>query len=69
MFMLYTAMHDYLKGEEVLVQALDTVIGYIFARVPNQPDFPVFLFFSIFRYHGICNDLYKGSKVSGIPPL
>jgi hypothetical protein len=32
MVMLYTAMHDYLKGEEVLVQALDTVIGYIFTR-------------------------------------
>jgi hypothetical protein len=32
MVMLYTAMHDYLKGEETLVQALDTVIGYIFAR-------------------------------------
>jgi hypothetical protein len=34
MVMLYAAMHDYLKGEEVLVQALDTVIGYIFARAP-----------------------------------
>jgi hypothetical protein len=30
MFMLYKAMHDYLKGEEALIQALDTVIGYIF---------------------------------------
>jgi hypothetical protein len=34
MVMLYTAMHDYLKGEETLIQALDTVIGYIFARAP-----------------------------------
>jgi hypothetical protein len=34
MVMLYSAMHDYLKGEETLVQALDTVIGYIFARAP-----------------------------------
>jgi hypothetical protein len=32
MFMLYRAMHDYLKGEEALVAALDTVIGYMFAR-------------------------------------
>jgi hypothetical protein len=31
-FMLYTAMHDYLKEEETLILALDTVIGYIFAR-------------------------------------
>ncbi len=35
MVMLYTAMHDYLKGEETLLQALDTVIGYIFARAPQ----------------------------------
>ena len=34
MVMLYTAMHDYLKGEEALVRALDTVVGYIFARAP-----------------------------------
>ena len=34
MVMLYTAMHDYLKGEEALVQALDKVVGYIFARAP-----------------------------------
>jgi hypothetical protein len=34
MFMLYRAMHDYLKGEETLVQALDTVVGYIFAPTP-----------------------------------
>jgi hypothetical protein len=32
LFMLYQAMHDYLKGEEALVQALDNVITYIFAR-------------------------------------
>ncbi|MCK9591248.1 MAG: hypothetical protein M0Q91_04465 [Methanoregula sp.] len=31
-FMLYRAMHDYLKGEEELVEALGKVIGYIFAR-------------------------------------
>jgi hypothetical protein len=30
MFMLYRAMHDYLKGEEALVEALEKVIGYIF---------------------------------------
>ena len=32
MFMLYRAMHDYLKGEEALIEALEKVIGYIFAR-------------------------------------
>jgi hypothetical protein len=32
MVMLYAAMHDYLKGEEALIEALDKVIGYIFAR-------------------------------------
>ena len=31
-FMLYRALHDYLKGEEELVEALEKVIGYIFAR-------------------------------------
>ena len=30
MFMLYRAMHDYLKGEEALVEALEKVIGYTF---------------------------------------
>lgn len=34
MVMLYTAIHDYLKEEEALIMALDTVIGYIFARSP-----------------------------------
>jgi hypothetical protein len=34
LFMLYQAMHDYLKGEEALVQALDKVVAYIFARAP-----------------------------------
>lgn len=29
-YMLYGAMHDYLKGEEALVSALDTVVRYIF---------------------------------------
>jgi hypothetical protein len=33
-FMLYKAMHDYMKGEEAVVKALDIVIGYIFARAP-----------------------------------
>ena len=34
MFMLYRAIHDYLKGEEALIEALEKVIGYIFARTP-----------------------------------
>ncbi len=34
MFMLYRAMHDYLKGEEALVEALEKVMGYIFAKKP-----------------------------------
>jgi hypothetical protein len=32
MFMLYQALHDYLKGEEELVAALEKVIGYAFVR-------------------------------------
>jgi predicted RNA-binding protein len=32
MFMLYRAMHDYLKGEEALVEALEKVLGYIYSR-------------------------------------
>jgi hypothetical protein len=32
MFMLYRAMHDYMKGEEALVEALEKVMGYIFAK-------------------------------------
>jgi hypothetical protein len=32
--MLYSAMRKYLKGEEALVEALEKVIGYIFARTP-----------------------------------
>ena len=32
LFMLYRALHDYLEGEEALIEALDKVIGYIFAR-------------------------------------
>ena len=32
MFMLYRAMHDYLKGEEALVEALEKVIGYVFVQ-------------------------------------
>jgi len=34
MFMLYRAMHDYLKGEEALVEALEKVMGYVFT--PGQ---------------------------------
>ena len=34
MFMLYRAMHDYLKGEEALVEALEMVIRYIFTHKP-----------------------------------
>jgi len=32
LFMLYRAMHDYLKGEEALIEALEKVVGYVFAR-------------------------------------
>ncbi len=32
LFMLYRALHDYLEGEEALIEALDKVIGYVFAR-------------------------------------
>lgn len=32
MFMLYRALHDYIKGEEELIAALDKVIGYVFAK-------------------------------------
>jgi len=32
LFMLYRALADYLKGEEALIEALDKVIGYVFAR-------------------------------------
>jgi hypothetical protein len=35
MFMLYRAMHDYLEGEEALVEALEKVIGYIYAKNSN----------------------------------
>ncbi|MGA2161976.1 MAG: hypothetical protein ABSG28_07270 [Methanoregula sp.] len=31
MFMLYQAMHDYMKSEKELLSALEKVIGYIFA--------------------------------------
>jgi hypothetical protein len=30
MYMLYQALHDYLKGEEVLVDALEKIISYVF---------------------------------------
>jgi hypothetical protein len=32
LFMLYRALSDYLKGEEALIEALDIVVGYVFAR-------------------------------------
>ncbi|MCK9632188.1 MAG: hypothetical protein M0R30_11175 [Methanoregula sp.] len=32
MFMLYRAMKDYLQGEEKLLDSLETVIGYVFAK-------------------------------------
>ena len=31
-FMLYSALRDYLKGEEALVEALEKVVGYMYAR-------------------------------------
>lgn len=34
MYMLYKAMHDYLKGEEALIDALQKTITYVF---PNTP--------------------------------
>lgn len=34
MYMLYCALHDYLKGEEALVEALEKVTAFIFARKP-----------------------------------
>jgi len=34
LFMLYRALHDYLEGEEALIEALDKVIGYVFAKNP-----------------------------------
>jgi hypothetical protein len=34
MYMLYCAIHDYLKGEEALVEALEKVIAFVFARKP-----------------------------------
>jgi hypothetical protein len=32
MYMLYQAMHDYLKGEEALVAALEKTISYVFPK-------------------------------------
>jgi hypothetical protein len=32
MYMLYKALHDYLKGEEALIAALDAAIAYTFAE-------------------------------------
>lgn len=38
MFMLYRALHDYLKEDEELVEALKKVIGFIFANNPGPKD-------------------------------
>jgi hypothetical protein len=32
MYMLYSALHDYLAGEEEIIGALEKVIGYVFVR-------------------------------------
>jgi hypothetical protein len=32
LFMLYRALADYVKGEEKLIEALDIVVGYVFAK-------------------------------------
>lgn len=37
MYMLYKAMHDYLKGEESLVAALDATLAYVFAEKSVPP--------------------------------
>ncbi len=34
MYMLYRAMRDYLKDEQKLVDALEIVVGYVFAKKP-----------------------------------
>lgn len=36
MFMLYRAMHDYLKNEEALVASLEIVIGYVFGKKQQE---------------------------------
>jgi hypothetical protein len=36
MIMLYSAMRKYLEGEEALIEALEKVIGYIFAKNSNS---------------------------------
>jgi len=36
MFMLYRALHDYLKNEEALVASLEIVIGYVFGNKPQE---------------------------------
>jgi hypothetical protein len=35
MFMLYKAMHDFLKGEEALISALETTIAFVFDGKPE----------------------------------
>jgi len=32
MYMLYQAMHDYLKGEEALIESLEKTISYVFPK-------------------------------------
>jgi len=36
MFMLYRAMHDYLKNEEALLASLEIVIGYVFGKKKQE---------------------------------
>jgi len=36
MFMLYRAMHDYLKNEEALVASLEIVVGYVFGKKQQE---------------------------------
>ncbi|HEX3002297.1 MAG TPA: hypothetical protein VHN82_08030 [Methanoregula sp.] len=36
MFMLYRAMHDYLKNEESLLASLEIVIGYVFGKKKQE---------------------------------
>jgi len=36
MYMLYKAMHDFLKGEESLIAALDTTLAFVFAEKADR---------------------------------
>ncbi len=44
MYMLYRAMRDYLKGEEELIDALEKVVGYVFARERRNQGFYLIFF-------------------------